>query len=207
MNRRDVLKGLTLSLGYAVATPTALSMLQSCSEKSEKWNAVFLNEAEKNMVTHLVDIILPQTDTPGGLDLNLPQFIDLMCNDVLYPADQELFHQGSQVFAKRFNKKFKRDLQKATKEEIMTLFAFYFDKDASESAAIKKLLSLQVGRVSEAEKDDYKMYKCLTNIRSFSLLGYFTSEKIGTEVLNFDPIPGVWKPCIPVGEVGNSWTL
>lgn len=207
MNRRDVLKGLTLSLGYAVATPTALSMLQSCAEKSDNWNTVFLNAAEKNMVTHLVDIILPKTDTPGGLDVNLPQFIDLMCHDVLYPTDQELFHQGSEVFAKRFRTQFKKDLQKASREDILTLFAFYFDKDAAGAAAIKKMLSLKVDQVSEAEKDDYKMYKCLTEIRSFSLLGYFTSEKIGTEVLTFDPIPGVWKPCIPVEEVGNAWTL
>lgn len=207
MNRRDVLKGLTLSLGYAVATPAALSMLQSCTQKSEQWKTVFLNGQEKNMVTHLVDIILPKTDTPGGLDVNLPQFIDLMCHDVLYPSDQELFHRGSEVFAVRFRKKFKKDLEKASRDEVLTLFGFYFDKDASEAAAIKKMLSLKVDQVSETERDDYEMYKCLTHIRSFSLLGYFTSEKIGTEVLTFDPIPGGWKPCIPVEEVGNAWTL
>lgn len=207
MNRRDVLKGLTLSLGYAVATPTALSMLQSCTQKSEDWKTVFLNEEEKNMVTHLVDIILPKTDTPGGLEINLPQFIDLMCHDVLYPFDQELFRQGSKVFASRFRKKFKKDLEKASRDEVLNLFAFYFDKDASEAADIKKMLSHKIDQLSEAEKDDYKMYKCLTNIRSFSLLGYFTSEKIGKEVLSYDPIPGVWKPCIPVEEVGNAWTL
>ena len=207
MNRRDVLKGLTLSLGYAVATPAALSMLQSCTQKSEQWKTVFLNGQEKNMVTHLVDIILPKTDTPGGLDVNLPQFIDLMCHDVLYPSDQELFHRGSEVFAGRFRKKFKKDLEKASRDEVLTLFGFYFDKDASEAAAIKKMMSLKVDQVSETEMDDYEMYKCLTNIRSFSLLGYFTSEKIGTEVLTFDPIPGGWKPCIPVEEVGNAWTL
>ena len=55
--------------------------------------------------------------------------------------------------------------------------------------------------------EDYLMYKYLMAVRTISLLGYFTSEKIGKEVLNFDPIPGVWKPCIPVEEVGNVWTI
>ena len=59
----------------------------------------------------------------------------------------------------------------------------------------------------EKEAETYALYKCLFSIREFALLGYFTSENIGTEVLNFDPIPGGYKPCIPVSEVGNAWTI
>jgi hypothetical protein len=44
-------------------------------------------------------------------------------------------------------------------------------------------------------------------VREFALLGYYSSEQIGKEVLVFDPIPGGYKPCIPLSEVGNAWTI
>jgi hypothetical protein len=44
-------------------------------------------------------------------------------------------------------------------------------------------------------------------IRELTLVGYFTSEPIGKEVLHYDPIPGRFQGCIPLSEVGNkSWT-
>lgn len=207
MNRREALKGLTLGMGYVVAVPTVMSMLESCATETETWPAVFLTDKEKHMVVQLVDIILPASDIPGGLDINLPQFIDMMCKDVLNESDQELFHQGSQVFAERFTKKFDKDIIRAKKKEVLELFSVYFDKSADESSVILNTQRKNINDIPADELQDFLMYKCLMTVRTFSLLGFYTSEKIGTEVMNFDPIPGVWQPCIPVSEVGNAWTI
>ncbi len=207
MNRRKALKGLGLSMGYAIAAPTAISILQSCSRKEESWTSVFFTEDEKHMVKHLVDIILPVTDTPGGLDLNLPQFVDMMCNDTLKESDKELFHQGSGSFAYEYQQRFKKDLGKSNREDMKQLFSLYFDLDQEEQDQVKLLLSRSVENVSEKDMKNFTIYKFLLTVRSLSLLGYFTSEKIGKEVLNFDPIPGAYKACIPVSEVGNAWTI
>lgn len=207
MNRREALRGLSLSLGYAVSVPTVLSVLQACSVENESWTAVFLTENEKNMVTQLVDIILPSSDIPGGLEINLPQFIDMMCKDVMIKSDQDIFHQGGEVFANRFKLKFDKDIIKAKKKEVLEVFSVYFDKTPAESKKILDKQKKNIEEVPASEMQDYLMYKCLIAVRSFSLLGYYTSEKIGTEVLNFDPIPGAWQPCIPVSDVGNAWTI
>ena len=66
---------------------------------------------------------------------------------------------------------------------------------------------LKIEDLSENEKENFTTYKFLIAVRNLSLLGYFTSEIIGTEVLNFDPIPGEYLPCIPESEVGNAWTI
>lgn len=207
MNRREALRSLSLSMGYVVAVPAVMNMLESCTEDAETWTAVFLTDKEKHLVTHLVDIILPSSAIPGGLDLNLPQFIDMMCKDVMKASDQEMFHQGSQVFSERFTERFNKDMIKANKEEVLALFAEYFDKSADESGIILQEQRKNSNEIPANELQDYLMYKCLIAVRTFSLLGFYTSEKIGTEVLNFDPIPGVWQPCIPVSEVGNAWTI
>jgi len=136
MNRREALRSLSLSMGYVVAVPAVMNMLESCTEDAETWTAVFLTDEEKHLVTHLVDIILPSSAIPGGLDLNLPQFIDMMCKDVMKASDQEMFHQGSQVFSERFSERFNKDMIKAKKDEVLALFAEYFDKSADESGII-----------------------------------------------------------------------
>ena len=207
MNRREALKGLTLGMGYVVAVPTVISMLESCAAETETWPAVFLTDKEKHVVVQLVDIILPATDIPGGLDVNLPQFVDMMCKDVMKASDQEMFHQGSQVFAERFKEKFNKDIIKSKKKEVLALFSGYFDKSPEETSIILRKQSVSLKEIPVEELQDYLMYKYLMAVRTFSLLGYYTSEKIGTEVLSFDPIPGVLQGCIPVSEVGNAWTI
>jgi hypothetical protein len=207
MNRRKAIKELGLSLGYVVSAPAVIGILQSCEEKKENWTALFFNENEKSVVPYLVDIILPASDTPGGLDLNLPQFTDMMCQDILESSDKELFHEGSEIFASQFKAKFNKDMRKAKKEEVKELFSAYFDLEEEQSLKVKKLLIQDINSLSAGEKENYKLYKFLVTVRRFSLLGYFTSEKIGKEVLNFDPIPGRYDPCIPVSEVGNAWTI
>lgn len=89
MNRRDTIKGIALSLGYALAAPSVMSVLESCTTKNKNWSAVYFSREEQHFVTYLVDIILPSTETPGGLDVNLPQFIDMMSEDMFGPEEKQ----------------------------------------------------------------------------------------------------------------------
>jgi len=51
---------------------------------------------------------------------------------------------------------------------------------------------------------DVGLYRSL---KSIAIWAYFSSEKIGKEVLNYDPIPQAFLGCIPLAEVGNRWTF
>ena len=83
MKRRDALKGMGLSIGYAIATPSILSLLQSCKTEPLIWNPIFLTQKEGTVITNLVDLILPVTETsPGALDVNVPEFLDLYAHKV-----------------------------------------------------------------------------------------------------------------------------
>ena len=41
-------------------------------------------------------------------------------------------------------------------------------------------------------------------MKSLTLMGYFTSEKIAKEVLVYDPVPGTYIGCMPYNGQ-NSW--
>lgn len=207
MDRRGALKGLGLSLGYLISVPTAIGVLESCSGNESSWTAVFFNEVEKNMMDKLVDIILPASDTPGGLELNLPQFVDMMCQDTLNETDKKYFHEGSQLFADSFEEDYAKKIGSAQSGDLKKHLSRYFDLEQSVQEQVVLTQYKEYEELSEPEKTDYKIYKYLIGVRNLSLLGYFTSEKIGKEVLNFDPIPGVYLPCIPKTDVGNAYTI
>ncbi len=207
MNRRTALKNLSLSIGYVISAPALMNMITSCTEDPVTWQPAFLTSQQKNMVVHLVDIILPNSDIPGGLDVNIPEFIDKMYKDVETKSKQEIFSKGSDVFSERFQKKFDIDIVNGNREEIQQLFSAYFDLSASESNRVMMEQRIAENKIHAERKDDYLMYKFLFSVRSYSLFGYYTSEKVGKEVLNYDPIPGAYEACIPLSDVGNAWTL
>lgn len=208
MKRREAIRNLSLGIGYVVSAPAVLGVLESCSKKaSPSWRSVFLNEEQKHVVEHLVDVILPATDIPGGLDLNLPEFVDKMCADLLTEVDKDWFNKGSELFGADIRTESGKDIIKSERQDVLDIFERYFKVDSTEQARIFKLQQKEEAELADQDLDPYALYRFLFVVREFTLLGYCTSEKIGKEVLVFDPIPGGFKPCIPLSEVGNAWTI
>ena len=42
-------------------------------------------------------------------------------------------------------------------------------------------------------------------VKELVLVGYFTSEPGATQVLQYNPVPGPFKGCVPYAEVGKAW--
>ena len=207
MKRRTALKNLTLSIGYAVAAPTLFNMLSSCTAEVETWKPVFLSSNEKHLVRHLVDIILPASKIPGALDVNVPEFIDKMYKDIELEPKQKIFQKGAAIFSKKFEDKFGEKISKASKEDIHALFDSYFSLTEEEQKEVVNGQWQSENEISEDKKESFLMYKFLFSVRYYTLFGYYSSEKIGTEVLNYDPVPGVYQGCIPLEDIGNAWSL
>ena len=207
MNRRNALKNITLGIGYAVATPTLMSILSSCTEEVETWKPLFFSNEEKHLVTHLVDIILPSSNIPGALDVNVPQFIDKMYKDIESESKQKLFQKGATVFSGKFEATSGEKVLKGTKEAIQELFETYFKLSKEDTKKVMKEQRLPENEVSAERKDDYLTYKFLLSVRSYTLFGYYTSEKVGEEILSYDPIPGSYEACVPLADIGNAWSL
>jgi hypothetical protein len=43
-------------------------------------------------------------------------------------------------------------------------------------------------------------------MKELTLLGFFTSQVGATQVLQYEAVPGEFKPCVPVAEAGNGKT-
>ena len=84
MKRRAALKNLGLATGFFAITPSVVSLLQSCTSNAEAWVPELFTEEQGRVLTKLVDIILPKTESlPSANELNVPQFIDKYYQQVL----------------------------------------------------------------------------------------------------------------------------
>ena len=209
MNRRDVLKNLTYGLGLTVATPTIMNILASCTAKTKPWNPSFLSVDEKHIVTHLMDIIIPKTDTPGALDINAPQFLDLMYFEIETPLKQELFKKGAALFSEKFSLTYNKTIPEGEKEDFEALLSTYFNLSEEETELLMDEQKLDIDKIDQEKIDNYSLYNFLLSVKYYTLFGYCTSEKIGKEIFAYDPVPGIYKGCISVEEAthGRPWSL
>lgn len=197
MNRRDALRRTGLLAGSAVATPTLLSLLQSCKEqKRVDWVPQFLNQDQAVFLASFVDTILPRTETPGALDVKVDIFMDLMY--------AKTYDQAGQEYVKAEIDKFNA----ACKEEYGSVFADLSEQD--KTAVLKKAeaetakFNPGVWGTAVGEQKPVAFYR---QLKSMALWAYFSSEEVGKNILSYDPIPGEYLGCIPLSDVGNTWSL
>ena len=202
MKRRDSLKMITLAIGGVIATPALMQLLSACeTQKNGNWVPKFLTSEEKFITTHLTDLILPSSDTIGALDVQVPQFIDLVLHNVATKKEKEKFKKGTTFFKKAFKEAFEKEVAEGSKIDFSTLLNTYFKISSKKQAQIFKLL--ESDQISSKNEAHYYLYSYLMFIRRYTLFGYYTSEKVGTEILTYNPTPGFYNGCVPIEEAGN----
>jgi len=197
MNRRNALRRTALLAGSAVAAPTLLSLLQSCKEqKRVDWIPQFLNQDQAVFLASFVDTILPRTETPGALDMKVDIFMDLMY--------AKAYDEGSQQYVKTEIDKF----NSVCKDEFGSVFA---DLSAEDKTTVLKKAEAETAKFNPGvwgtavgEQKPVAFYR---QLKSMSLWAYFSSEEVGKNILSYDPIPGEYLGCIPLSDVGNTWSL
>ena len=210
MDRRSALKNIGKAAGFAVATPSIMSILASCNSDVATWQPTYFSTTQGHMIRHLVDIIIPKGKLPGGLEVNIPEFMDIMFRDVEDIEDQKKFTKAAEVFEAKFKEIYGKDAIKGKKEEYHELLDTYFKISEDEREVIFEDLRKDINEIIKPENvERYHIYHFLTTVRRYALDGYFTSEKIGEEILAYDPIPGGFVPCGSLEELtgGKSWSL
>jgi len=192
MDRRKALKSLGLSLGYVIATPSVISILQSCKNNPQvSWTPQFFSSNESYVLEKLIDLILPKTTSfPGAIDVNVPQFIDAYYDEVANKNDQAYFKKGIATITNSLGRS-------ETNKEYDNLLSKYLKINHKDKEAFYK------------NDKDSLILETLRNLRNITIWAFKTSEKVGEEILAYDPIPGKLQGCISLEEVtnGKAWSL
>jgi len=206
MNRRQALKSIALSTGVVISSTSFVGVLQAAEKSAGAGSLpVFLNKKEMIAVSRIADVILPASQTPGALDVGVPQFIDLLLKDIFTVEESAKFRKGLQLFMQRFKQENGSPFHKS-KEKLQRKFIEQMYSVSPEKT--KSIFNLVAENVAPAgNEDDYYLWSFLVTQRELTINSYFTSEQVGEKVLSYDPIPGRYDPCIPVEDVGNVWSF
>ncbi|APQ17515.1 gluconate 2-dehydrogenase subunit 3 family protein [Maribacter hydrothermalis] len=215
MDRRRVLKNMGMSLGYMVATPTLLSIVQSCkSEPALTWTPEFLAQNEGVVLSKLVDIILPKTDTPSASEVQVDIFIDKFAKDVMEKEQQDFFKMSMGRFIdKALADSGKENANDLTVEDLEPVLATSLKYTKDQQAEMFETINSYTEAIAEGQTstldDDTTRFAFANNLRGMTIWGYKASEYVGEEVLAYLPVPGEYVPCGDMQELtgGKAWSL
>ncbi|MVM41465.1 gluconate 2-dehydrogenase subunit 3 family protein [Spirosoma sp. HMF3257] len=195
MQRRDVLKHTALFFGYAVSVSALSETFVACSKEANlSWQPEFLTTNQANTVAEITETILPKTKTPGAKELGVPQFVDKMLKDLLSEDEQKDFLAGLDTFEKACKEANGKSFVDCTPEQ-RTDFLLKQDKEAAK-------LPPSVWGIRLAAPGPTAFFR---RLKELTLLGYYTSEKVGKTLLGYDPLPGHYIACMPLAQVGKAW--
>ena len=179
INRREAIRRAALLAGVAVA-PDWLRMVGHAQTVAAK---TYLAPALAATLAAAADRILPRTDTPGAADVGVPAFIDRLYGEFMSPAERELLTKGLQ------------EIDAAAKTSNGAGFSTLTAQQ--QDTVLRAVATTQQGK----EPSSFGL------LRSATVLGYFTSEEVGRNVLHYDPVPGAYNGCVPIEQVGRrNWT-
>lgn len=225
MDRRQALKNIGYGAGFLVATPTVISLLQSCKNEPE-FQPLFLTVGQGFALKQMVGLIIPSDpEIPGAIDIGAHTFIDAFWNEVtptkhdLPVAEvQDSYGQLQQhitalwsQFETLFTSRHEKELSKGTAEEYDALLSEFLAIDKEQMKAFGKELKPFYKQTDPNSfpsiSDEVAMYALLSSIRGMTLWAWKYSEEIGKNVLWYDPIPGLQRGCIELDELGSNGNL
>lgn len=190
MDRRKALRNIGLTTGFVVATPSLLSLLQSCKSDVATWVPKYLTADEGLVLKSLVDIFLPKTDTPSASEVNVPQFIDVYMKEVPSAEEQQEMRAKFDKLIAKLKADHGENLGKVTEENY------------------KAVLDTSLAK-GERTGDDKDIAEMLGNLKWMTVNAYRNTELVGETILAYDPVPGGYTGCAPLQELtgGKSWSL
>lgn len=214
MKRRQLIKNLGLGGVALVATPTVLSLLQSCAAEGPAFEPVFLSASQGKALRHIVDLIIPSDETiPGAVDVGVHTFIDSYWNEVISEENQLQIKAGFDALANRLEDASGKTLDNAKAKDYDTLLSKYLNTSIEQETIFNKSLG-EYYQAYQRDKTvtidpDAGTFSLLSNLRGMTIWGWKNSEEIGENVLAYEPIPGQQVGCLSVEEAtgGKAYAL
>jgi len=184
LTRRKAIQGAASLIGSTVVMAQFGTLAsRAAAAATENAAPVFFDQDQFSMIERIVDLIIPETDTPGAIIAGVHHFIDLMLAEWASPERQSRYVQGLQEI----------DLSaRETGEE-----SFATNSPAQQMQLLQALD--REAHVDGAPDTFFREFKKLV------LFGYYSSEAGATIELQFDRIPGDYEPCVPIDDPARAW--
>lgn len=148
------------------------------------WSPKALTQHQARILDVVADLIFPATDTPGAREAGVAPFIDRAIANWCAPADARALRDG--------------------------LTRMDADARAAHRAGFVAITSTQQiallnGYDAEAPRAPPATRPFFATLKELATVGYFTSEPGATKAVRYDPVPGDYRACVPLSEIGRAW--
>lgn len=188
MKRRTALKYSGVGLGLSLSGLSLVQLISSCKQEvvAGKTQSV-LSQTELEFVYSLCDTVLPETQTPGALEVGVPEFIQVFVSKVYDPEQLSAFRDEILKLDSACASRFGHGLSSCTPIEKHDFVA------ELESDVVQPPVNIWGNNVNEGSPMSF--YK---QLKSMMIWGYFSSEKVGKEVLLYQQLAPDYKGCVDV---------
>jgi len=212
MKRREILRYATYTAGFAVSAPVLSAFFSSCESdpelKDTAYAPKFFTAAEYAFITKFADTMLPSDDTPGALDVGVPQMMDKMVGEVYGKEAQEKTREGMQALMKQMDADNPGGF--AAQENDKALI-WLQDQDLHYKSfkTEVKMSGEDVPTEEAAAMEEATAKDAYFTLKSGIISAYFNTEEVATTMLAYDPIPGEYIPCGDLQELtgGKAWAI
>jgi hypothetical protein len=185
ITRRSALQGAASLLGGTLATTQLGAFLGRVAHAADGNAApVFFSADQFALVERAVDIIIPETDTPGAIAAGVHQLIDLMLAEWATPERQARYVDGLNSLDARMQAIGPANFVAASPAEQLALLQA-LDQEAAASGF----------------RDTF-----FAEFKKLVLFGYYSSEAGATLELQYEPLTPEYKACVPIEDIGGrAW--
>ena len=147
------------------------------------WTPTALTAAQARALDAMAEAILPATDTPGAREAGVPAFVDRAVAGWSLPAQAALIRAG---------------LDRVDADAKAAHGAAFAALGAAQQSALLARYDAELAK-SAGTPHFFGVLKELVTV------GFFTSEPGATRTLRYDPVPGAFRGCVPLSEIGRAW--
>ena len=175
MERRQALKNIGLSFGSITMSSGIISIIQSCQSNESFTDLKFFDIKQITFLNRILEIIIPETDTPGALSLNISKFVDIYIHKNIRNADQKYLLAMMDEFINMILKS----------ENVSSI-------DQVDNSGIEHHFSNHIDNGSMIAMDGKNYSQICSLFRDMAVRSYMITEYVLVNKLEYVPIPGYY---------------
>lgn len=199
LDRREFLRGLTLLVGAPLSSACTAWVLQGCS-RAPRNGGERLPPNVRELLDSAVERIIPTTDTPGARAAGVGEFIERILDGWMDAGERARFLEGLE------------ELDQRARQRGAAGFAA-----APEVVQDEVLAELEQRALAQRDPEAPSLLNPLTRtappqaqffaaLKELTVVGYYTSEIGARTELVYGHVHGAYRACIPLAEIGRSWS-
>jgi hypothetical protein len=193
MERREALRLLAAGAVIPAISPEMMAFFEAAhAQIAAGYAPRTLNAPQNAAVTVMVDMIIPETDTPGAKAARVNEFIDLILTEWATEEERQKFLEGLENVDQRSNALFGKnfvDCGKAQQEDIL--------RGLDQGLSIERE-KLTPHRAAQRTRNKQMQGNFFGVLKRLTLYGYYTSEIGFKQELQEEIIPGAFHGCAPL---------